>query len=112
MVKMSLVNATAFWTLRLGSEVLAVLWFESFATPWVTVRLEAEDGFERFRGYFGDVEDWPEEDGPFYAMVAEVKARGGFWLSAAGSGEERRDFSLVNVEPRGGVVPEWADLRV
>lgn len=99
------------WTLKLGEDALAELRYDSFETPWLTVLVVAEAGFERFRGYFGELDDWPDADLEFDAMVAEVEAKGGFTL-AAEDGEVQSDFTLVNVEAKSGVLPELANLRI
>lgn len=99
------------WELTLGERAMAELWFDSYETPWITVRVKAGPGFDRFRSYFAQEDDWPDEgDRGFESVLDEVTMLGGFRLATEGEAE-RREFTLVNLDAKVGAEPEFANLR-
>ena len=104
------VRARRRWRLLLGGQVLADLWFESYETPWITVRVDASAAFDRYRPFFTDPDRWAEDDASLDAMLLDVRQHGGFRLQPDGA-PDTGDFTLSDVEQRRSNAPEFAVLR-
>ena len=83
------------WELRLGGELMAELFFESYETPWISVSVKARAGMQPFWRYFEDAEKWPDDDESIDAMLHEIKRRGSFTL-VPDRGSPTQSFTLVN----------------
>ena len=68
------------WQLELGDEVVARIDADEFDFPFTYGRLVDSPTFERFRRYFTDANDWPEDDVQLEALCGEVQESGGFLL--------------------------------
>lgn len=68
------------WQLELGDEVVARINAHEYDFPFTYGRLIDSPVFERFRPYFTDDNDWPENDTQLQALCGEVRERGGFLL--------------------------------
>jgi hypothetical protein len=69
------------WHLELGGEIVArIADTDEYDFPWTYGVLVESPGFERFRPYFTNPDDWPEDDPAIEALCGEVHARGGFAL--------------------------------
>lgn len=78
------------WHLELGNEVVArVADAGEYDFPWTHGRLVESPGFERFRVYFTDPNEWPD-DPALESLCGEVHSHGGFTL---------RDFQTGVVYP-------------
>src|SRR5262245_4587665 len=83
------------WHLELGGEVIArIADAGEYDFPWTYGRLVESPGFERFRPYFTDPDDWPEDDPAIEALCAEVHSRGGFVLHDFQTGEVHQGVRL------------------
>lgn len=89
------------WRLVLGSELMAELLYESYATPWISVSVQPGPGLAPFLPYFGDNEAWRDDDTAIDDMLDEIKRRGGFKL-IDDKGHEVAPFTLVNLDEAGG----------
>ena len=72
--------------LELGGEVVALIEADMYEFPWTYGRLVNSPAFERFRRYFTDDNDWPEDDPELDALCGEVHDRGWFVLRDVSSG--------------------------
>lgn len=68
------------WQPELGGEVVARIDADDYSFPFTYGRLVGSPGFERFRRYFTDDNDWPEDDAELEAVCGEVMDRGRFVL--------------------------------
>jgi hypothetical protein len=82
------------WELRLGGELMAELFFQSFEMPWIHVAIKARPGMQPFRRKFQEHTTWPDDDATIDAMLREIKRRGGFTLIPDG-GAPTQSFSLI-----------------
>lgn len=89
------------WELRLGNELLAELFFESYETPWIDVSIEALPALDPFWRNFQDSRTWADDDATIDAMLLEIDRRGGFTLIPDGE-PPTRTFTLINLDERGG----------
>ena len=82
------------WQLELGGEVVAQIDATEFDFPFTYGRLMDSPGFDRFRPYFADDTDWPDDDPEFEALCGEVQNRGGFVLRELPAGAVYRSVCL------------------
>jgi hypothetical protein len=83
------------WHLELGGEVIArIADADDYDFPWTYGRLVDSPGFERFRLFFSDTDDWPEDDAELEAICGEVQNRGGFVLRDLKTGEVHENLSF------------------
>jgi hypothetical protein len=69
------------WHLELAGEVVApIADAGDYDFPWTYGTLVSSPEFERFRPYFTDPDEWPDDDPAFEALYGEVQSRGGFIL--------------------------------
>ncbi len=68
------------WQLELGGAVVARIDAEEYDFPWTHGRLVDSPAFDRFRPYFSNSDNWPDDDPEFEALCGEVDAAGGFVL--------------------------------
>lgn len=74
------------YQLELGDEVVAAIVAIGYEFPWTYGRLINSPEFERFRTYFTDDNDWPEDDVDLEAVCGEVHTRGDFVIRDLSSG--------------------------
>jgi hypothetical protein len=83
------------WHLELGDEVIAqIADADDYDFPWTYGVLVNSPAFERFRPYFTDSEDWPDDDPAIEALCGEVQDRGGFVLRDHQTGESHPGIGL------------------
>jgi hypothetical protein len=82
------------WQLELGCEIVAKIKTAGYEFPFTYGRLVDSSAFERFRKYFTDSNDWPDEDLSLEALCSEVQNRGGFLLRMMSSGVAYRGICL------------------
>jgi hypothetical protein len=82
------------WQLELAGEVVACINADEYEFPWTYGRLVDSPGFERFRRYFTDPEDWPDDDPELEALCREVQDGGGFVLRDLSTGMTYRGVCL------------------
>jgi hypothetical protein len=82
------------WHLELASEVIARIEVDEHDFPFFYGRLVDSPEFERFRRYFTDPEDWPDDDTELEALSGEVQSRGQFVLREMASGIAYRGVCL------------------
>jgi hypothetical protein len=82
------------WQLELGGEVVARVDADEYDFPFTYGRLVESPAFERFRRYFTDPNDWPDDDPGLEALCGEVRARGGFVLRELAAGMAYRGVCL------------------
>jgi hypothetical protein len=66
------------WQLELGNEVIAQIDADEYVFPFTYGTLVESPEFERFRRFFTDCNDWPDDDEELEALCGEVGARGNF----------------------------------
>jgi hypothetical protein len=74
------------WHLELGDEVVARIDADEFSFPFTYGRLVNSPQFERFRQYFTDPNDWPDDDDALEKLCSEVQSHGRFVLRDTSSG--------------------------
>ncbi len=74
------------YQLELGGEVIARINAGERDFPWTYGRLVDSPAFERFRRFFTDEADWPDDDPELDALCSDVQSRGGFVLQDMSSG--------------------------
>jgi hypothetical protein len=82
------------WQLELDREVVARIDADDYSFPFTYGRLVESPAFERFRRYFTDDNDWPDDDPELEALCGEVQARGRFVLREMPSGVAYRGVCL------------------
>jgi hypothetical protein len=82
------------WQLELGDEVVARIDADDYYFPFTYGRLVDSPAFERFRLYFTDDNDWPEDDPQLEALCGEVHDRSGFLLREMTTGVAYRGVCL------------------
>jgi hypothetical protein len=81
--------------LELGGEVVAgIVDTGEYDFPWTYGTLVESPEFERFRLYFSDPEDWPDDDPTIEALCGEVQSRGGFVLRDSLTGRSHQGVTL------------------
>jgi hypothetical protein len=66
------------WQLELGGDVIALIDADSYEFPWTYGNLVDSPQFDRFRSYFSNEDDWPEDDPTFEELCGEILSKGGF----------------------------------
>ena len=66
------------WQLELGGEVVGRIVADAYEFPWTYGNLVDSPQFERFRTYFTNEDDWPEDDPAFEKLCGEINSKGGF----------------------------------
>ncbi len=89
------------WRLMLGADLMAELSFLEYETPWITVSVDPRPGLRAYLPYFGDPDAWADDDPAIDAMLAAIRAAGGFRLWDEHGGEAA-PFTLVNLDERFG----------
>jgi hypothetical protein len=74
------------YRLELGGEVVATIVASGYEFPWTYGRLVNSPEFERFRTYFTDDNDWPENDSDLEVLCGDVQAHGRFRIRDLSSG--------------------------
>lgn len=85
--------APVIWHLKLGGTLIATLHATAFEFPWTHGRLVDSPGFERFRTYFSDDEQWPDAR-EFEDLCAEIQRSGRFCIANPATGEHFGDVCL------------------
>ncbi len=93
---------TVRYHLELGGEVVARIDADEYDFPWTYGRLVDSPAFERFRRYFTDDNDWPDDDPELEALCGEVQDKGRFVLRNVASGDAYQGVCLNH--DGGGVV--------
>ncbi|MCC7423873.1 MAG: hypothetical protein IT428_26715 [Planctomycetaceae bacterium] len=82
------------WQLELGDMVIARIDADSYSFPFTYGRMVGSPAFERFRLYFSDPDNWPDDDPQFEALCREIRDRGRFVLREMTSGIAYRGVCL------------------
>jgi hypothetical protein len=81
------------WQLELGGEVISRIDADDYEFPWTYGRLVDSPGFDRFRVFFGNPDDWPETP-EFEALCREITAKGDFALREVPAAAVYRSVTL------------------
>jgi hypothetical protein len=82
------------WQLELGDKVIARIDADEYDFPFTYGRLVDSPAFERFRRYFTDDNDWPDDDPQLEALCGEVHDQGCFILREMPTGVAYRGVCL------------------